>query len=299
MVIITQLPCCIFLSLSLLFAQVDNKEVELEMIYCNVNKVEFFTSHLAEKGLIVYKKNGREKKELYKIYQNSKESLVFNVYDKSSGTLEQVDFSGLKNNISGGQRHIDMPFTHKEHNSQLKISIKPCDQCLYLFISDKKSNQRVIVRINGNYADYKMPTALINLANARYTTKCKNRNLEFRVAEDQFQQGLEKMIINKKEIVYLHKDIFLTGKHVEEIELKVDDDETGLILRLNQEGSRIFADITTRNQRKRIAILVKGIIVIAPIVMMPIVNGEIKLSGVYPLNKAKDLFDIICCEEKK
>jgi len=119
------------------------------------------------------------------------------------------------------------------------------------------------------------------------------------VAEDQFQQGLEKMIINKKEIVYLHKDIFLTGKHVEEIELKVDDDETGLILRLNQEGSRIFADITTRNQRKRIAILVKGIIVIAPIVMMPIVNGEIKLSGVYPLNKAKDLFDIICCEEKK
>jgi protein-export membrane protein SecD len=84
----------------------------------------------------------------------------------------------------------------------------------------------------------------------------------------------------------------LTGKNLKDA--YVDYQDQGLsnpqvALRFDDEGSRMFADLTRENIGKRIAILIDGQIVSAPTVQTEITNGQAVITGDFTQKEAKML----------
>lgn len=60
-------------------------------------------------------------------------------------------------------------------------------------------------------------------------------------------------------------------------------------LRFDDQGARLFADITRENVGRRIAILIDGEIVSAPVVQVEILNGQAVITGDFTLDEAKQM----------
>ena len=87
------------------------------------------------------------------------------------------------------------------------------------------------------------------------------------------------------------KNTKLSGKHLEDAEVTFNS-KTGLpevSLRFNSEGKKLFADITTRNVKKVVAIFLDGQPISTPVVQEPIKDGRAVISGRFTLAEARAL----------
>ncbi len=83
----------------------------------------------------------------------------------------------------------------------------------------------------------------------------------------------------------------LTGKDLAKGELDFDPTTGQPIVKLqfNEEGKKLFSDLTTKNVGKRIAILLDGVTITAPTVNEPITDGSAVISGGFTKDEAKTL----------
>lgn len=83
----------------------------------------------------------------------------------------------------------------------------------------------------------------------------------------------------------------LTGRHLQRADLAFDQ-QTGqpqVSLVFNEEGKRLFEEITKRNVGKRIAIFLDGQPITAPVVQEKITRGEAVITGTFTLPESKAL----------
>lgn len=83
----------------------------------------------------------------------------------------------------------------------------------------------------------------------------------------------------------------LSGKQFKRASLEFDQ-RTGvpqIALQFDAEGTKLFAEITTRNVNRRIAIFLDGQILSAPTVNTPITDGQAVITGQFTVSEAKDL----------
>ncbi len=97
------------------------------------------------------------------------------------------------------------------------------------------------------------------------------------------------------EVVINPDDIFkptgLSGKQFKRATLNFNP-QSGvpeISLQFDAEGTKLFADITSRNGGKRIAIFLDGQVLSAPTVDEPITNGQAVIRGSFSLQEAKEL----------
>ncbi len=89
----------------------------------------------------------------------------------------------------------------------------------------------------------------------------------------------------------LTKETELTGKHIKKASITFDP-QTGkpqVALTFNKEGIKLFADITNRNVGKRVGIFVDDFLISAPVVQVPIVDGNAVITGNFTIEEAKKL----------
>lgn len=81
----------------------------------------------------------------------------------------------------------------------------------------------------------------------------------------------------------------LTGRNLKNATLRFDqNDGTPIVaLQFDQEGGKMFEDITARNIGKEVAIVLDGYIISAPVVNEKIPNGEAVISGRFNVQEAK------------
>ncbi len=87
------------------------------------------------------------------------------------------------------------------------------------------------------------------------------------------------------------KSTGLSGKQLKRAEV-TQDSRTGVIqvaLQFDDEGTKLFSEITTRNVQKQVAILLDGTIISAPAVSQPINSGQAVITGNFNFNDAKKL----------
>lgn len=86
-------------------------------------------------------------------------------------------------------------------------------------------------------------------------------------------------------------DTGLTGQQLEKAAVEFDQTtNTPLVsLKFDSEGTKLFADITTQNIGKTVAILLDGTAISTPSVDEPITTGEAVIQGDFNLEEAKDL----------
>lgn len=88
------------------------------------------------------------------------------------------------------------------------------------------------------------------------------------------------------------KNTQLSGKHLADAALQFDPTTNAPLvsLRFNDEGKQLFADITSRNTGKQVAIFLDGEILSAPVVQQAITEGEAVISsGDFTIPAAKQL----------
>jgi len=84
---------------------------------------------------------------------------------------------------------------------------------------------------------------------------------------------------------------FLTGQYLKKAELGFDEN-TGnplISLQFNDEGAKIFEDLTSKNVGKILAIYIDGVPISTPVVQEKISGGKAQITGSFTIDEAKEL----------
>ena len=91
----------------------------------------------------------------------------------------------------------------------------------------------------------------------------------------------------------------MTQKHVEKAALTYLGDSIAVLLTLSDEGSKRFDDFASTHQGERLAILVNGEVVSAPVVREKRFGGTIQILGAFSQQEAEDLATALNAKPKK
>ncbi len=82
----------------------------------------------------------------------------------------------------------------------------------------------------------------------------------------------------------------LTGRYLEKAEVVFDQfGKSTISLQFDQEGAKIFEELTARNVGKPLAIYIDQILVSAPVVQEPISGGKAQITGQFTVEQAQEL----------
>lgn len=110
---------------------------------------------------------------------------------------------------------------------------------------------------------------------------------------DEFQKKVDLGQVTELDTIALNNSIFtatgLNGKHLKRAQI-VFDPQTGqpqVSLELNDEGAKLFGDITRKNIGRRVAIYLDGFPISVPVVQTEISDGQAIISGKFTPQEAK------------
>jgi preprotein translocase subunit SecD len=91
------------------------------------------------------------------------------------------------------------------------------------------------------------------------------------------------------------KEVLMSGEYIEQASLQIDDryNEYYVAMSFDRTGGRIFADITEKNVRKRMAIVLDGNVYSAPTINEKIAGGNAQITGSFTNKEAKMLADVL------
>ncbi|MCX7793463.1 MAG: protein translocase subunit SecD [Thermodesulfovibrionales bacterium] len=89
----------------------------------------------------------------------------------------------------------------------------------------------------------------------------------------------------------LKKEVLLTGSLLTDARVQIDSrfNEPYVSLTFNSLGARIFEDVTAKNVKKRLAIVLDGNVYSAPVIQERISGGNAQITGNFTMEEAKDL----------
>jgi len=119
--------------------------------------------------------------------------------------------------------------------------------------------------------------------------------LEFREEKENFQEIIDR----NKEVAQTQEGVFedpfqaspLTGRYLKSAELNFDQVTSKPIVSLefNDEGAKIFEELTSKNIKKILAIYIDGIPISTPVVQEKIAGGKAQITGQFTIAEAKEL----------
>ncbi|MFH1759168.1 MAG: protein translocase subunit SecD [Patescibacteria group bacterium] len=85
----------------------------------------------------------------------------------------------------------------------------------------------------------------------------------------------------------------LSGRYVEGAQLTFDSvtNQPQISLSFNSDGAGLFADITTRNVGKQLAVFLDGNLITAPVVQEAIIGGKAQITGDFTIEEAQQLVE--------
>lgn len=91
--------------------------------------------------------------------------------------------------------------------------------------------------------------------------------------------------------ILLKKEAVLTGDLLSEARVNIDQrwNEPYVAISFNPVGAKIFDEVTGRNVKKRLAIILDGTVYSAPVIQERISGGDAQITGRFTMEEAKDL----------
>lgn len=93
----------------------------------------------------------------------------------------------------------------------------------------------------------------------------------------------------------LKKKTLLTGESLENAQVKISDrmGEPYVAIKFDSQGARDFDRITAQNVKRRLAIVLDGVVHSAPVIQERISGGNAQISGTFTMDEARDLAIIL------
>ncbi len=119
----------------------------------------------------------------------------------------------------------------------------------------------------------------------------KNAQISFQLAENVITEGYEAREMDGRKI-YLNPKSEITQNDIEFV-IKSHNEYDGMpiiLLELDPEGTKKFADLTANNVQKMVAILVNNELLMAPVIQQEITGGKVQITGNFNDEKVEKLF---------
>lgn len=111
---------------------------------------------------------------------------------------------------------------------------------------------------------------------------------EIRLVAEAAAEDTERMVFEAPmgEVLHVHKAVLLdqtaiASAAVEKYEIRPGDPEIHLSIRFSESGSKRLAEVTGQHRNERLAFLIDGAVVMAPVILTPIYDGNVMISGRY------------------
>ncbi|MAV82060.1 MAG: protein translocase subunit SecD [Pelagibacteraceae bacterium] len=192
-----------------------------------------------------------------------------------------------------------------EDKSDSLLTLKLNEQYLKKSISDMTLNAVEIIRNRVDFLGNKelsiQKTGLNkilleipgNLDNSVKDIISKTAKLSFHIEKNSYVDTMLLENFESGESVRVSKRPSITGDYLQDASLKYDNNSPVVSFSLNKSGAEIFSDLTSRNIGKRIAIVLDGSLISAPVVRDTIPNGNGTISGNFTNEEANNLAIIL------
>jgi len=147
----------------------------------------------------------------------------------------------------------------------------------------RRGNDRILVELPGLDDPMRVKNLLGKTANLTFRFITKNLEETFGSEKLTFEDGSEEAIVSKK--------IILNGDNLVDAQPNMDtqNNETIVSFTLDRVGAKKFAKATTSGIGKRLAIVLDGKIISAPVIQDAIIGGAGQISGGFTFQSATDL----------
>ena len=147
----------------------------------------------------------------------------------------------------------------------------------------RRGTDRILVELPGLDDPMRIKSLLGKTANLTFRFVIQNEEPSFGSEELLFEDGSEKAVVSKR--------IILSGENLIDAKPSMDNqtNETVVTFSLDRVGSKRFAKATSSGVGKRLAIVLDGKIISAPVIRDAIVGGSGQISGDFTFQSATDL----------
>ena len=276
---------------SYLLLEIDNKPVVLQRLQ---NKLSLIRKYLKDKNI---------KFSNLKIKNN--EIISFDIEDQSSDILRS-EFEDQNSSLNPYYQRFkthefdldvnDEVFNLKYSKYGLielkKTSLNQALEIIRRRIDEVGTNEpsilrrgtdRILVELPGLDDPMRIKSLLGKTANLTFRFVIQNEEPSFGSEQLLFEDGSEKAVVSKR--------IILSGENLIDAKPSMDNqtNETVVTFSLDRVGSKRFAKATSSGVGKRLAIVLDGKIISAPVIRDAIVGGSGQISGDFTFQSATDL----------
>ncbi len=275
---------------SYLLLEIDNDPVIEQKLQ---NTTTSIRSYFKDKGIRIGNLNLLNKKIVFTVEEkfkqkvinefNSKDSEINPYYPKFKS--HQLELSDLGNSLS-------LNFS-KQGLVELKVSSQ--DQALEIIrrrIDEigtnepnilKRGNDRVLVELPGLDDPQRIKSLLGKTANLTFRFVSNNNQDSFGVEKLKYENGLDEDFVSKR--------IILSGDNLLDAQPRMNNqtNETVVTFSLDRVGAKRFGKATSSNIGRKLAIILDGKIISAPVIRDTIASGNGQISGGFTFQSATDL----------
>ena len=147
----------------------------------------------------------------------------------------------------------------------------------------KRGNNRILVELPGLDDPMRIKSLLGKTANLTFRFVTQNDDDRFGVEKLEFEDGTQEATVSKR--------IIISGENLIDAQPRMDSEtnETVVTFTLDRVGAKRFGKSTTSGVGKRLAIVLDGKIISAPVVRDAIVSGSGQITGGFTFQSATDL----------
>ena len=147
----------------------------------------------------------------------------------------------------------------------------------------QRGSDRILVELPGLDDPTRIKSLLGKTANLTFRLVVQNEEPGFGSENLMFEDGSEEVIVSKR--------IIVSGENLVDAKPRMDNqnNETVVSFSFDRVGAKRFAKVTTSEVGKRLAIVLDGKIISAPVIREPIVGGSGQISGGFTFQSATDL----------
>ncbi len=240
----------------------------------------------------------------YKNFLITSNSISFEILENKVNKFEKLFFDKKDNTLNpfiANYNSFELDFKNKNGNINIFFS-----KFGILSLNTSALNQSIeIIRRRIDDIGTKEPTILqrgdkrilVELPGIKDPERVKEllgktAQLNFRLVSDESNEfGIDKLKSETNEDLSVSKRIIFSGDNLIDAQPRLDNESNQPVVsfKLNRLGSQRFGKSTLTNVGKRIAIVLDGKIISAPVVREPITSGSGVISGNFSFQEATDL----------
>ena len=276
---------------SYLLLKIDNDPVVIKELQ---NKAVSIKAFFKDKKINIFNiKVTDEKKITFSINQKDREKVNELLNDKN-GTINPYfdQFKSFQFDVTNQDENFNMLFSKY---GLIRLKTSSLDQAIEIVrrrVDEigtnepnilKRGNDRILVELPGLDDPMRIKNLLGKTANLSFRFVTKTTEETFGSEELEFEDG--------SEVVNVSKRIIVSGENLVDAQPRMDNqtNETVVTFDFDRLGAKRFGRATTKGVGKRLAIVLDGKVISAPVIQEAIVAGSGQISGDFTFQSATDL----------